>query len=151
MSKSSKSILKKHLEEMYTSLYKNTLDKINEPNIKLRTYNLVKRNYKRELYLDHINSANLRRSISKFRLSDHSLPIEFGRRLNIPVEKRFCKKCDMNKIGNEYHLISECSNSLIVNLREKLFFDISTLTPQFKNGLIMTNFYIFLHIQIKAL
>ena len=92
MSKSSKSILKKHFQEMFTILYKNTLDKITESNIKLRTYNLVKRDYKRELYIYHINSAKLRRSISKFRLSDHSLPIEFGRRLNIPVENRFCKK-----------------------------------------------------------
>ena len=132
MSKSSKSNLKKHLEKMYTNLYKNEMDKINEPHNKLRIYNLVKRVYKKELYLDHINSADIRRSVSKFRLSDHSLPIEIGRRQNLPTENRFCKKCNLNKIGDEYHLISECSNSKLITLRENLFLNISTLTPQFK-------------------
>ena len=57
--------VKKHLYNMFTSLYRSVLDKTNEPHKKLRTYNLVKCNYKKELYLDHINSADLRRSVSK--------------------------------------------------------------------------------------
>ena len=90
-----------------------------------------------------INSADLGRSVSQLRLSDHSLPIEIGLRHNISAENRFCNKCDLNKIGNEYHLISECSNSEIVNLREKLFLDISTLTPQFN---LLLNYDKFLYI-----
>ena len=40
-------------------------------------------------------------------------------------------------------MISECSNSEIVNIREKLFLDISTLSPQFN---LLSNYDKFLYI-----
>ena len=44
-------------------------------------------------------------SITKFRLSNHKLPVERGRYLNIIRSERTCDVCDMNVLG-EYHYIN---------------------------------------------
>ena len=46
----------------------------------------------------------------KFRSSCHKLEIELGRRIGIIREKRFCKSCDMNVLGDEFHFVMECSS-----------------------------------------
>ena len=57
--------------------------------------------------------------ITKLRLSCSKLPIETGRYHNIDREFRFCNLYNQDIIGDEYHLIFECRNNSIVNLREK--------------------------------
>ena len=47
-------------------------------------------------------------SLVKFRCNNHKLPIEQGRRFGTPREERFCRKCDMHVVGDEFHLIMEC-------------------------------------------
>ena len=44
----------------------------------------------------------------KFRCSNHKLPIEQGRKFGIERIERLCTKCNMNSIGDEFHLIFEC-------------------------------------------
>ena len=41
----------------------------------------------------------------KFRTSNHLLPIEKGRHLNIDRNERKCELCNMNDICDEYHYI----------------------------------------------
>ena len=48
-------------------------------------------------------------SLVKFRCNNHKLPIEQGRKFGIPREERLCRKCDMGVVGDEFHLIMECS------------------------------------------
>ena len=59
------------------------------------------------------------RFITKFRLSNTKLPIETGRYHNIERNRRYCTLCEANCIGDEYHLVFECKNVNIVNIRTK--------------------------------
>ena len=77
---------------------------------KLRTYRLFKKKFDLEDYLMKIKDFNLRKILSKFRLSDHNLAIELGRRIKpkIPANNRLCKKCDNNVVEDEMHFILDC-------------------------------------------
>ena len=59
--------------------HQEAFSKIQKEGSKLRTYGLLKREIGLENYLTDINSPNIRRSVSKFRLSNHSLLTETGR------------------------------------------------------------------------
>ena len=84
---------------------------------KLNLYCKIKKNFGFDKYL-HLNNAKGRRSLSKIIISNHKLPIEVGRTDGTPKEKRFCKLCDDNKIGDESHVLF--SNISLLNLRKKL-------------------------------
>ena len=56
-------------------------------------------------------------ALVKFRCNNHKLPIEQGRKLGIPREERLCRKCDLNVIGDEFHLIMECPAVLEKRIR----------------------------------
>ena len=71
---------------------------------KLRFYNLFKNSFAKESYLDLISNFKLRKVVTKFRCSDHSLQIEKGRHGNFNVKDRICKICDIN-VENEMHLL----------------------------------------------
>ena len=58
-----------------------------------------------EYYLKHPNKE-VRKYLTKFRVSDHDLFIEKGRYLKIPREDRKCKIC--NIIDDEYHFFLNC-------------------------------------------
>ena len=61
-------------------------------------------------YLSKIVNRNQRSLFSKLRLGTLKLEIETGRyeKTKIDSNKRFCKLCNSNKIGNECHFIFEC-------------------------------------------
>ena len=76
----------------------------------LRSYVLLKQEYKLENYLFVIRDYKLRKSISKLRLSSHELMIEKGRytKPKVPAEKRLCKCCTTGSVENEMHFLLEC-------------------------------------------
>ena len=41
-------------------------------------------------------------ALVKFRCNNHKLPIEQGRKFGIAREERFCTKCNMNSVGDEF-------------------------------------------------
>ena len=49
----------------------------------------------------------LRIPFTKFRVSNHKLPIEIGRHLGIERQFRVCHLCGV--LGDEYHAIFECA------------------------------------------
>ena len=53
------------------------------------------------------------RNIVKLRCCNHKLEIETGRYAGIDRDLRYCGKCAMNIIGDEYHVFFECSNANI--------------------------------------
>ena len=55
----------------------------------------------------------------KFRTCNHRLAIETGRYVNIERNERYCNNCNLNSIGDEYHLFYECQNEKIIDLRHK--------------------------------
>ena len=90
----------------------------NGQNNKLRFYKLFKTSFEMEPYLEHINHFELRKSITKFRCSDHNLEIERGRYKQIKLEERLCKFCPMN-VETELHFLQHCH--MYSTLRERYF------------------------------
>ena len=71
-----------------------------------RLYKYVKTEFKYEQYLSEIHCQKFRIALTKIRLSSHSLLIERGRWLNMPIEKRLCTNCF--SLDDEYHCLIEC-------------------------------------------
>ena len=86
---------------------------------KLRTYKLLKSDYKMELYLYFIRDHEIRRNLAKLRCSNHSLLIESGRYLKLEIADRVCKRC--NRVEDETHFLIECS--LYTFTRQKFYKD----------------------------
>jgi hypothetical protein len=74
---------------------------------KLRFYKTFKDTFGRESYLDNISDFQLRKVITKFRCSDHSLEIEKGRHRKLNVEERICKLC-LTDVETELHFLQSC-------------------------------------------
>ena len=80
------------------------------------TYALCKDNFCLEKYLTSLPKPS-RISLCKFRTNNHRLPVVTGRFSRTPREERFCTKCDGGYLGDEYHVMLECSNEAITALR----------------------------------
>ena len=63
--------------------------------------------HRREPYLEYISDFYLRKRITKFRCSDHTLEIEIGRHKKVKAEERLCKFC-ISKVETELHFLQEC-------------------------------------------
>ena len=97
-------------------------------NNKLRTYCLIKSNYRIENYLIHVNSCDERKTLAKLRCSNHLLSIKTGRHHNIELLDRKCSRCD--KIEDEIHFSMECQ--LYDLTRNKLFRDFNVKCAESK-------------------
>ena len=97
-------IFKKRLIDMYIGLW------LNDLNVKssLTLYKELKHRFELSDYLNIIQNFNLRKYISKLRLSSHMLKIESGRHTNIPKNERKCNICNSNDIEDEYHFVIVC-------------------------------------------
>ena len=85
---------------------------------KLRFYQSFKTTFTREPYLQFIPDFFLRKKVSKFRCSDHTLEIEIGRHKGITAEERFCPFCEF-EVKDELHFLTVCP---IYNSIRKWFF-----------------------------
>ena len=65
---------------------------------KLRTYSLIKKEYKIEDHLILINNRDERKMLAKLRCGNHCLLIETGRHNNTDVSDRKCTVCDKIEI-----------------------------------------------------
>ena len=83
------------------------------------SYRIFKTDFTIETYLITL-SYNNRITLCKFIVSDHKLPIELGRHLNIPKEERYCNLCQQGEIDNEYHFLLEC-NALVIIRRNYIY------------------------------
>ncbi len=78
--------------------------------------------------------------ITRFRISNNKLPINVGRYTGVNREGRVCNKCNANVIGDEFHVILECTNEEIVRLREMYIPSYYTLRPaHFRYAALMQN------------
>ena len=86
----------------------------------LRSYKLYKSAFKLEDYLFQIRDFKLRRYLSQFRLSSHTLNIEKGRHCKPkkPINERLCQVCKLNMVESEEHFLLQCP--LYTNERVKL-------------------------------
>ena len=105
-----------NLKDIY---YKQATECLNS-NGKLEVYREVKKQHRLEPYLTSNLKTEWKKSITKMRLSAHHLPIEAGRKFNIPRVDRKCNLCDSGDIGDEFHFLFACSHEHILATRLKL-------------------------------
>ena len=83
-------------------------------------YNKIKSAYKEEEYLSETTYHKYRSAITKFRISAHCFPVEYGRWIKIEHDNRVCQICFMGGLGNEFHYFSKCQNPSVVKVRKEL-------------------------------
>ena len=74
---------------------------------KANNYALYKTQICFEKYLDSLPLC-YSLPMLKLRTSNHKLPVEKGRYVNLQHDERLCTLCDMNRLGDEYHFVMEC-------------------------------------------
>ena len=92
---------------------------------KLRTYWKFKSTHELEPYLVHVKPLNLRKNISKLRISAHDLSIERGRYHRphkLPISERKCQFC--GDVEDEKHVVIFCTQ--YTEARRILFDKINT-------------------------
>ena len=80
-----------------------------ETSSKSLTYQIFKTELKLEPYLINLSQKS-KVCFTKFRTSNHRLPIETGRWNNIERNDRICPKCNSGDVGDEYHYIFKCAH-----------------------------------------
>ena len=127
--------IKRTLHSIFDRFY---LDQINEfktgndmaNHNKLRLYATFKGSFKREPYIDLVQSRNQRCWLSRLRCSAHHLEIEQGRWSKTPISERFCKVCKTDNIGDEYHAVMMCKT---FNIKRACFIGkMDSILPGFK-------------------
>lgn len=81
-------------------------------------YKGFKEEFKLEDYIKN-QPFVISKSLIRFRTSNHNLAVERGRHFGIVREARICNKCNLNQLGDEYHLLVECQDVDVVENRAK--------------------------------
>ena len=126
----SRALLSK-LKDRYQKYWKSCLTEGNFNYMsKLRSYKVIKEEYKLETYLLTDVDKKFVSYFTKLRISNSKLMIEEGRHHNVPIEIRICPLCK-NDIENELHFLMECNQ--LHDLRQKLFENLTEIVPAFAN------------------
>ena len=103
--------VKKMLNEAFFKTWENQMSTSNNMNSNLDFYKKIKTKFTLEYPLD-IKNGDIRRSVTRFRISAHKFLVEIERYVEVPRELRTCTIC-YEGIGNEFHYFSECRHVLI--------------------------------------
>ena len=76
----------------------------------MQIYLALNRQYTLANYLTMVTDKNRRKTLTKYRLSEHSLVIEKGRHSKtwLPVEERLCNHCTTAEPERELHFLTKC-------------------------------------------
>ena len=96
--------IERTVNDQYIAMWKQEIDLSSKTTL----YKWFKTDFVYEKYLNMLSTQN-RIVFTRFRLSNHKLPIETGRWNNVPRDERYCNLCNGNHIGDEYHFILECT------------------------------------------
>ena len=128
------------MHETHLSLPKSHVESHMEESSKCALYSNIKTVFKLEPYLYKLPKTVWQYTyIVKFRCSNHKLEIERGRYIGLERDLRYCKKCTLDMMGDEYHTFFECSNQDIVNLRKRF------IPAYYQRNRSMYNFVKLLH------
>ena len=110
------SMVKKRITSQFIGHWKS---RISNPAVekKLGLYSKIKHKFDIEPYMGL--PFRDRQIISKIVGSSHTLQVETGRHRDIPREERICRLCDLEKVEDEEHFISECP--AYTNIRHNFF------------------------------
>ena len=114
-------------KERYLTYWKG----ITQKQSKLQNYLALKRDYKLANYLTTVSDTKLRKLVSRYRLSGHSLAIETGRHRQtwVPQESRLCVHCDLGQVETELHFLTSCPN--YNDIRNNFYPKFKAIYPQF--------------------
>ncbi len=87
---------------------------------RIRTYQTLRQGYHYEPYLTEITHIQLRKTLTRFRCSNHSLAIEAERKAKggpVPYHSRRCVICSLDAIEDEDHFVCVCP--ALQGVREK--------------------------------
>jgi hypothetical protein len=120
-------------EFLYSTFQKECMESLNSFPI-LRTYVNFKLDFRLENYLLLIKDYNVRKCVTRLRLSSHDLRIEGGRHTKpkTPVAQRICQMCNFNQIECEKHFILLCPS--YQEYRIKLFVNIMRIDSRLLEG-----------------
>lgn len=99
---------------------------------RLSLYSTLKINFGRERYLELVKNMSFRKAITKVRLSDHNFDIEKGRKNNIERQNRVCQLCQSGSIGTEFHVVMQCSQRELVDIRKRSMEMLYSMNSTFK-------------------
>ena len=93
----------------------------------------VNREYTVAEYLTTVTDSKLRKSLTLYRLSEHSLAIEKGRRRQtwLSREDRLCARCPENEVETELHFLTSCQ--MYDHIRDTYFPQITLTHKEFEN------------------
>ena len=117
-------------QKLYDQFHQSAFESIGKDDSKLRTYAIFKIEKGQEKYLSEIKNTSVRKQLSKFRLSNHSLMIETGRHRNINSERRYCPFCK-NLVETEIHFLFHCP--IYFAIRNNLIKEVLESKPDFLN------------------
>ena len=100
-------VFKKLSDRLNDIFTQEAFEKISKDTSKLRTYALFKKEKGFESYLTEIKNFSVRKSVTRFRLSNHKLLIEVGRHQNINLSERICPLCSQS-VEDEAHFLFAC-------------------------------------------
>ena len=95
------------LKSLEHQFIQNAISETNQQN-KLHLFRSIAQSLKPAPYLTVLDNREERSLFSNLRLGTFKLEIETGRHNKIESDKRFCKLCNSNKIGNECHFLFDC-------------------------------------------
>ena len=89
----------------------------NDEHTKLDIYSKIKTTY---IYEPYLNIHPHNKILTRYRLSNHYLPIERGRytKPKTPRSERICPFCQSG-LGNEIHVMFQCESPIIRNINDK--------------------------------
>ena len=93
----------------------------------------LNREYTEAEYLTTVTDPNLRKALTMYRLSEHSLAIEKGRRRQIWLsrEDRLCAHCPQNEVETELHFLTSCQMN--DHIRDIFFTQITQTHKELEN------------------
>ena len=106
---------------------------------KLECYLSLNREYKVAVYLTTVTDPKLRKALTMYRLSEHSLAIGRGchRQTWLSREDRLCAHCPPNEVETELHFLTSCQ--MYDHTRDTYFPQITQLTRNLKSNQRRTN------------
>ena len=100
--------LSQNIKQCYCDMHIQEWNNFFETSPKAIIYRLFKTEHIYEPCLN-ILSLKIEKIFTRFRLYNHRIPIESGRRLNIPNGEIICIMCNRGCIGDEFHYLFQCT------------------------------------------
>ena len=112
-----KNKVKQVLQDQFIQKWRSELNNMSSCDV----YVNFKETFELEKYLIVLDGmSTAKNALCKFRCNNARIPKVVGRYRGIPRDQRICQLCSHNeaKIGDEFHVLLECSHTDIVSIRE---------------------------------